>query len=223
MHSQRGRYDPGTGFPLAQVSPKSASSRQMQERPWEFCRESRKRAELPLLLLKLCRRCSGVRAAPPPWPEQPPPSLECEGTSIGGAPGAYDGLVTATDCRCAFCALAQRGKERTFPGSSPRHCFPTQKIRAPALRAAIYCGKHRIRAPRPGQGALFERPATHSLVTATGSLWHSGTQQAQLFHSQSGSGRHSEVITTWLRGVQKLPTTCTPRKTTRKLTPQYPS
>ena len=140
---------------------------------------------------------------PPPWPEQPPPSLECEGTSIGGAPGAYDGLVTATDCRCAFCALAQRGKERTFPGSSPRHCFPTQKIRAPALRAAIYCGKHRIRAPRPGQGALFERPATHSLVTATGSLWHSGTQQAQLFHSQSGSGRHSEVITTWLRGVQK--------------------
>ena len=93
-------------------------------------------------------------------------------------------------------ALAQRGKERTSPGSSPRHCFPTQKIRAPALRAAIYCGKHRIRAPRPGQGALFERPATHSLVTATGSLWHSGTQQAQLFHSQSGSGRHSEVITT---------------------------
>ena len=60
MHSQRGRYDPGTGFPLAQVSPKSASSRQMQERPWEFCRESRKRAELPLLLLKLCRRRSGV-------------------------------------------------------------------------------------------------------------------------------------------------------------------
>lgn len=120
-------------------------------------------------------------------------------------------------------ALAQRGKERTSPGSSPRHCFPTQKIRAPALRAAIYCGKHRIRAPRPGQGALFERPATHSLVTATGSLWHSGTQQAQLFHSQSGSGRHSEVITTWLRGVQKLHTTCTPRKTTRKLTPQYPS
>ena len=32
----------------------------MPERPWEFCRESRKRAELPLLLLKLCRRRSGV-------------------------------------------------------------------------------------------------------------------------------------------------------------------
>ena len=40
--------------------PKSASSCQMPERPWEFCREARKRAELPLLLLKLCRRRSGV-------------------------------------------------------------------------------------------------------------------------------------------------------------------
>ena len=160
---------------------------------------------------------------PPPWPEQPPPSLECEGTSIGGAPGAYDGLVTATDCRCAF-ALSLKGERKEhLRAPALVTASPHKKIRAPALRAAIYCGKHRIRAPRPGQGAPFERPATHSLVTATGSLWHSGTQQAQLFHSQSGSGRHSEVITTWLRGVQKLHTTCTPRKTTRKLTPQYPS
>ena len=88
-----------------------------------------------------------------------------------------------------------KGKGKNISGLQPSSLLPHTKDAA-ALRAAIYCGKHRIRAPRPGQGALFERPATHSLVTATGSLWHSGTQQAQLFHSQSGSGRHSEVITT---------------------------